>query len=127
MWEEDFTEVGRWLKSLRATRVTDIRSYLENCPDEVEYGAGLIKILSVNPAGRRLVHAGRDKDVHTEIAGWWVTSSVHDSLVTQFEAIWNNVAHIEFDMTAADEAGHPKEVIVHWSAARIDGEMTWRP
>ena len=48
LWEEDFSELGRWMDELRAAGVTDLETYLKAHPEAASYAASLIDILDVN-------------------------------------------------------------------------------
>lgn len=48
LWEEDYSEIKKFLDGLRAQGVTDLREYLHQNPEAVLHCAGLIKVLNVN-------------------------------------------------------------------------------
>ena len=50
IWLEDFSTVVAWMEQLRIRGVTDLKEYLTRNPDQLKYGLGLIRILSVNQA-----------------------------------------------------------------------------
>jgi hypothetical protein len=47
-WEEDFSQVKRYLDELRANKVTDIRRYFRQNPVELERCIDLIQVENVN-------------------------------------------------------------------------------
>jgi signal transduction histidine kinase len=55
LWEEDFSQVKNHFDQLRASGLTDLRTYFEAQPEAVRYCGGLIKILDVNKATLPLV------------------------------------------------------------------------
>jgi PAS domain S-box-containing protein len=57
LWEEDFSEVKRYIDSLRAKGVSDLRAHFEDHPDAVAHCVGLIKIVDVNSATLNLYRA----------------------------------------------------------------------
>jgi diguanylate cyclase (GGDEF)-like protein/PAS domain S-box-containing protein len=57
LWEEDFSEVKRFLDNLKINGVTNFKVYFENHPDEVASCVSRIKVLDVNNAALKLVHA----------------------------------------------------------------------
>ena len=121
LWEEDFSEVGKWLEHLRGSGVEDIIGYLQSHPDEVDYGAGLITIRTVNPAGAALKDAIRRGDGAG--ARSWITPSARAALVTQFDAIWNNAPHVQMEMTGGSDDEKLRHLIVHWDAPQRDGKL----
>ncbi len=48
LWEEDFSELKKYLDTMRASGVQDFRAYLDDYPEAVKKCAGLIRILDVN-------------------------------------------------------------------------------
>jgi PAS domain S-box-containing protein len=55
LWEEDFSKVKEYFDELRASGITDLRSYFENHLEAVRRCADLVKILDVNKATLALV------------------------------------------------------------------------
>jgi PAS domain S-box-containing protein len=50
LWEEDFSDVKRYLDQLRRKGVDDIRTYFVDHPEEVAKCAAMVKVLDVNKA-----------------------------------------------------------------------------
>ncbi|RMI09634.1 MAG: PAS domain S-box protein [Calditrichaeota bacterium] len=61
LWEEDFSEVKRYLDRLKKRRIKDFRRYFERHPQIVEECARRVKILEVNRAAIEL-HEADSKD-----------------------------------------------------------------
>ncbi|MHC1740602.1 MAG: PAS domain S-box protein [Anaerolineaceae bacterium] len=57
LWEEDFSEVKRYLDDLKQKGVTDFKAYFEAHPREVTECISRIKVKDVNRAALKLVHA----------------------------------------------------------------------
>jgi len=57
VWEEDFSEVKRYVESLRQQGVRDVREYLKRHPETVVELARMVKIIWFNEATLRLLHA----------------------------------------------------------------------
>ncbi|MBN1148908.1 MAG: PAS domain S-box protein [Anaerolineales bacterium] len=57
LWEEDFSEVKRYLDGLRASGVSDLRVYLADHPEALGRCIRLIKVLDVNRATLALLQA----------------------------------------------------------------------
>lgn len=47
-WEEDFSEVKKYLDGLKMDGVSDFRNYFKNQPEAIAHCAGLVKIIDVN-------------------------------------------------------------------------------
>jgi PAS domain S-box-containing protein len=67
LWEEDFSEVKRYLAELRSKGVGDLRLYLVEHPTEVTRCAGMVKILDVNDATVRLYDAKSVEELRGEL------------------------------------------------------------
>ena len=63
LWEEDFSEVKRYLDELKQKGVNDFKVYFESHPDEVTECISRIIIIDVNKAALRLVHAETKKQL----------------------------------------------------------------
>ena len=61
VWEEDFSEVKKYLESLKEEGVTDLGKYFDKNQDTLLYCADLIRVTDVNLAGR-LVYGITSKD-----------------------------------------------------------------
>lgn len=48
LWEEDFSDLKRWLDGLRASGVDDLAAYLSEHQDELARCAGMVRIVDVN-------------------------------------------------------------------------------
>ena len=57
LWEEDFSEVKKYLDGLRKRGISDFRAYFEEYPEAVAYCTKLIKILDCNQASLDLFEA----------------------------------------------------------------------
>ncbi|MFN8411800.1 MAG: PAS domain S-box protein [Anaerolineales bacterium] len=57
IWEEDFSEVEKYLASLKEAGVTDFRTYFEEHPEVVTACIDMIKILNVNRAALTMYKA----------------------------------------------------------------------
>ena len=48
LWEDDFSETSAYLDGVRASGITDFRSYFREHPEEIAYCMSMMKILNVN-------------------------------------------------------------------------------
>jgi PAS domain S-box-containing protein len=63
LWEEDFSAVKQRLDALQERGVTDLATYLETHPQEVENCAALVRVIDVNKAGQVLYKAKSRKEL----------------------------------------------------------------
>ena len=69
MWEEDFSEVRRYLNSLAAAGVTDVRSHLALHRSAVEECVRRLRVLDVNRAARDFYGASTKDELLGDLAG----------------------------------------------------------
>ena len=48
LWQEDFSDIKRYIDSLRGSAVKDFREYFENHPEDVYHCAEIVKDLAFN-------------------------------------------------------------------------------
>jgi PAS domain S-box-containing protein len=60
LWEEDFSDIKKYLDDLKDKGVKDIRAYFDNHPEEVALCAGMVKVIDVNKTTMTMFKA-RDK------------------------------------------------------------------
>ena len=57
IWEEDFSELKKYLDSLKQKGITDFQKYFSSHPDAAQECTGLIRILDVNSAALKMFSA----------------------------------------------------------------------
>ena len=48
LWEEDFSEIKKYLDGLRSSGIKNFRKYFKDHPEAINYCAGLVKIIDIN-------------------------------------------------------------------------------
>jgi PAS domain S-box-containing protein len=64
LWEEDFSEVKKYIDDLRNAGVSDFREYFEEHPEAVARCAGMVKILDTNQATLELFKASGKEEIY---------------------------------------------------------------
>ncbi|HEX9839974.1 MAG TPA: PAS domain S-box protein [Anaerolineales bacterium] len=99
IWLEDFSAVVAWMEQLRIRGVTDLKEYLTRNPDQLKYGLGLIRILSVNQAAVEM-NGARSKahllENFYQPAGDETPSGV---MMDELDLLWKGKTAFEFEMT----------------------------
>lgn len=121
IWEEDFTQVGKWLDGLRAEGVTDLSDFLT--PDMIREAAGLIVVREVNDACIELLEARDATQLIGAVQPASISDETLDSFATQLLAVWNRSDHVTAEVTGLTLEGNPIEGILHWSAPRVNGRI----
>ncbi|MEW6084132.1 MAG: PAS domain S-box protein [Chloroflexota bacterium] len=86
VWEEDFSEVKRYLDSLRQLGVEDFREYFASHPEEVDRCNLMIRVLDVNEMGVKIYNAA-DKRALLDFTNRTVTSGEQEHNPEDFIAI----------------------------------------
>jgi PAS domain S-box-containing protein len=63
LWEEDFSDVKRYIDGLRYSGVKDFRAFFENHPESLVQCASMVKIVDVNKATLELYQAKDKKEL----------------------------------------------------------------
>ena len=64
LWEEDFSELRRYLADLRASGVEDLGRYFDDHPEELVRCGRMIRVMDVNHATLTLFEAGSKADLY---------------------------------------------------------------
>ena len=81
LWEEDFSRVSTELDKLRANGVTDVRGYIKEHPDLLEYAVKLVNILDANEAMLQLYGAKEKSEVLGNLEKFVSPENFRDELI----------------------------------------------
>ncbi|MCB8948176.1 MAG: response regulator [Ardenticatenaceae bacterium] len=113
LWEEDFSEVKKFLDGLREQGITDFRAYFDTNPEEVLRTIRLVKIKRVNQATLHLYKAPNTEvllDNLQEIIG----PSSHNVIKEQLITIAENGTAFEAEGSNYTLEGEEIDVIIRW-------------
>lgn len=125
IWEEDFTEVVRWLDGLRRRGVTDLRRYLEANPGEVRHGASLIDIKNVNDEVLGFLEAPDRKSLVGRLDPKLILEDTLEAMVEEFVAVWDGRSKLRFDVTGTTLLGNPIDGFLMMSAPTTPDGIDW--
>jgi signal transduction histidine kinase len=116
IWEEDFSQVKAYFDELRASGVTDWRTYFESHPEAVAHCAESVRILDVNQATLALLRA---RDKQELLAGLPNIFTKESLLVFREELITLAQGGQRFESEAVQRSltGEKKLVVLHLSVA----------
>jgi len=63
LWEEDFSEVKKYIDKLKKNKIVDFKEYFDNNPEELREIAHLVKIIDVNNATLQLHEANSKEEL----------------------------------------------------------------
>jgi PAS domain S-box-containing protein len=113
IWLEDFSAVVAWMEQLRIRGVTDLKEYLTRNPNQLKYGLGLIRILSVNQAAVEM-NGARDKAHLLEKFSQLVRDKApSEAMVDELDMLWKGKTSFEFEMTSRGLDGKLTTGILH--------------
>ena len=120
MWEQDFTDVARFLSEIRAQGVTDFEAWLRAHPEATLRIAGLIRITAANRAAIELMEA----DSEDQLLGQLINRDIDalDALMDQLLAVWRGVPRTTTEMpNAKTRLGHRVHQLVSWHTPIVAG------
>jgi len=110
IWEEDFSEVKKWLETLQKKEgIIDFEEYFEKNPDMLLHCADLIKVTDVNLAGR-LVYGISSKD---DLSNFKVRNNLTEDSLPIFRDEIVSLASGEKGFEARIVTRHPSIGFVH--------------
>lgn len=114
IWEEDFSEVKRYIDSIKDTGVEDVRTYLENHPEALDKCMELIHILNVN---NQTVVMNGAKDKESLIRGLRnnLTPESQSIFLEEIVALANGETTFQTDFSFVNEQKKVVDVIFNLS------------
>jgi len=94
IWEEDFSDVYKYLTSLKKSGIKDFKEYFENHLDEVKKCSGMVRILDINEMTVQLFNAKSKEDLITNLSSIFTKDSM-SPFIDQLCAIAENHTHYD--------------------------------
>jgi PAS domain S-box-containing protein len=106
IWEEDFSEVKKYLDNIKAQGITDIRSFVKNNSEKI---ANLIRVVNVNQATLKLHEAKDDKEFIEGLTKTFIPES-YQTLAEVIIALYENKTIFAEDTVVQTLSGEKKYV-----------------
>ncbi|MBU1494660.1 MAG: response regulator [Actinobacteria bacterium] len=116
LWQEDFSRVGRWLSGLRRDGVGDLRSYLEQHPDEIDRALALVEVTAVNPAAAALIEVDDAAGMLGHIDPSTYTDETRPAFLKQVMTVWEGKSEMTTELQGRTVTGRPIQAIMRWVA-----------
>jgi signal transduction histidine kinase/PAS domain-containing protein len=116
LWEEDFSQIKKFIDSLRDKGVKDFRKYLENHPRAVVNCTNMVKVIDVNKAGLRLFKAKSKEELQRGLGNTFSEES-YDAFREELVALTQGQTTFATESIAQTLKGNRKHVVVRWSIA----------
>ncbi|HLF89301.1 MAG TPA: PAS domain S-box protein, partial [Anaerolineales bacterium] len=116
IWEEDFSQVKKYLDSLKEQGITDFHTYFATHPEEVEKCSNMIRLLDVNNTALQIYGAG-SKDELLKSTAQTLSKGEKDHNHEDFIAIAEGKTSNLWEGADETMSGEPIEISLHWSVA----------
>jgi PAS domain S-box-containing protein len=114
MWEEDFSEVKKYLDSLKQKGVTDFREYFASTPGEVTRCNRMIRVLNVNETAIRMFDA-ESKEALLEFTNESTSQGEQEHNLEDFVAIAAGRTRNGWEGEDEKLTGKPINISLTWS------------
>ena len=114
IWEEDFSEVYKYINSLHKDGITNFKEYFANNPNQVDKCSRLIKIVDVNKATIKMYNASSKDDLLTNLEALFTENSKR-TFAEQLVLIANGKVHYEGECVNKTVDGKELDVYLQWS------------
>lgn len=116
IWEEDFSEVLRYLEGLGFREIEDFDGYLREHPEVVKDCASLVKVLAVNEGAVRL-HEVKSKDELLSDISNMFTEESYSAFKLQLQCLQRGELKSRFHTLLNTAKGSRRDVILQWQVA----------
>lgn len=116
IWEEDFSDVYKYLTTLREQGITDLREYFSKNPDQIEKCSKLVKVLNINQASLKMYNANSKEELLTDLEAVFTGDSKR-AFVDQLVIIANGGTHYEGENINKTIDGKTLDVFLTWTVA----------
>jgi PAS domain S-box-containing protein len=111
LWEEDFSQVKLEVDALKARGITDIRTYLQDNPDEVDKLIGLVQVRDVNAQTMRLFEASSKYDLLGSLTDIFAESTA-EAFIEEVAAVFEGRSFMQAETTLKTIRGREFTAIV---------------
>ena len=116
LWEEDSSQVKKYVDNLRNKGVKDLRTYFESHPEEVELCAKMVKVVNVNKASLSIFKAQSKEELLKGIHKIFTEHSF-DVFREELVAIADGITWFEGEDFVRTLTGDVLNIFMKWSVA----------
>jgi PAS domain S-box-containing protein len=113
LWDEDFSEVKKFVDKLKRRNIKDFREYFKRNPEKVAECSKLIKIVDVNQAAVKLHEANSKEELYQGLSIIFTEKS-YEAFVEELIAIAEGRHEIVFEGTLKTIHGRELEILLKW-------------
>ncbi len=122
--EYDYRPTAAWLDSLRGVGVTDIETWFDEHPEELQRAMSCVVITGTNPAALRLVGAHEFEEAVANLPRIFTPDAYAARRRTLVE-VWYNRYDTEGELTLDSLDGTIRRLHYHWWTPVIDGRPSF--
>ena len=123
LWEEDFSDIKKYIDSLRATGIKDFRMYFGNHPEEIINCARMVKVVDINKATLELYKAQSKEELLGNLRKVFSDGS-NEAFREELIAIAEGKPRFEIEAINQTLTGEKKNISLRWSMAP-EHEARW--
>jgi len=116
LWEEDLSDVKKYIDSLRDSGVKEFRAYFEHHPESVVNCATMVKIVDVNKATLELYDT-RSKEDFSHGLSTFLSEEFHHAFREGLIALAEGKIRFEMETVNQTLTGVKKDINLSWSVA----------
>ncbi len=114
LWEEDFSEVKKYIDTLKKRGIKDFRRYLEKHPEIVKECVALVKVLDTNKATLDQYCARNKENIITDLRNIF-TEETYKSFIEDMVAIAQGKTFVKFQSPARTLTDDKVDRIMRWA------------
>src|SRR3990172_9937436 len=123
LWEEDFSDIKKYINSLHASGVKDFRTYFSTHPEDVTNCAGMVKVIEINKATMELYKAKSKEELLGNLKKVF-SDGADEAFREELIAIAEGKSRFEIEAINRTLTDEKKHIVLRWSMAP-DYETIW--
>jgi PAS domain S-box-containing protein len=122
--EYDYRPTAAWLESLRGSGVTDIETWFDEHPEELQIAMSCVVITGTNAAALRLVGAKTFEEAVSNLPRIF-SPDAYAARRRTFVEVWNDRNDADGELTLHSLDGTVRRLHFHWWTPVIDGKPSY--
>ncbi|MFX0201056.1 MAG: PAS domain S-box protein, partial [Candidatus Hodarchaeota archaeon] len=116
LWEENFSQVKKYIDKLKKRGIKDFETYLVKHPDAVEKCAEMVKVLDVNKTTLNLFKAKNKKELKQKLSKTFIKES-YNAFREELVSIARGKTLFETEAITRTLKGEKNNILIRWTVA----------
>jgi PAS domain S-box-containing protein len=116
LWEEDFSEIKRYIDKLKRTGVKNFKKYFESHPKEITKCAAMVRVLDINQPTLKLFKAKSKEEIRRGLNKTFLKES-YEAFRNEMIAIAEGKKVFETEAVTQTLKGVQNNVLIRWTVA----------